>query len=106
MAVTRKIKTSDLNTAIENTLNDVVPRPINELLEPATETPRPTPTTTPKAATRATSDNKTLITAKVNETTLKAWKQFCLDHDTNLTAVIKSAMNHYIKDVQNGTIEI
>ena len=54
----------------------------------------------------ATSDKKTLITAKVNESILKAWKQFCLDHDTNLTAVIKSAMNHYIKDVQNGTIEI
>ena len=105
MAVTRKIKTSDLNAAIENTLNDVVPRPINELLEPAaTETPRPTPK--PKAATPATSDKKVLITAKVNETTLKAWKQFCLDHDTNLTAVIKSAMNHYIKDVQSGTIEI
>ena len=105
MAVTRKIKTSDLNAAIENTLNDVVPRPINELLEPAATQPT-TPTPTPKAATPATNDKKVLITAKVNETTLKAWKQFCLDHDTNLTAVIKSAMNHYIKDVQSGTIEI
>ena len=71
--------------------------------QPATAT---TETPTPKAATPATSDKKTLITAKVNETTLKAWKQFCLEHDTNLTAVIKSAMNHYIKDVQSGTIEI
>ena len=59
-----------------------------------------------QSAGPATSDKKTLITAKVNESTLKAWKQFCLDHDTNLTAVIKSAMNHYIKDVQSGTIEI
>ena len=63
-------------------------------------------TTQEQPAGPATSDKKTLITAKVNESTLKAWKQFCLDHDTNLTAVIKSAMNHYIKDVQSGTIEI
>ena len=49
---------------------------------------------------------KTLITAKVNETTLKAWKQFCLDKDITLTDAIKRAMTHYIKDVQNGTIEI
>lgn len=72
--------------------------------KPATE-----PTPTRKAAepsTHTENEKKILITAKVNETTLKAWKQFCLDHDTNLTAVIKSAMNHYIKDVQSGTIEI
>lgn len=106
MAVTRKIKTSDLNAAIENTLNDVVPRPINELLEPAA---KPTPTTTPKAAApaKAAGDTKkVLCNIKINESTLKAWKQFCLDSDITLTDAIKRAMTHYIKDVQSGTIEI
>jgi len=105
MAVTRKIKTSDLNAAIENTLNDVVPRPINELLEPAATKPTPKP----KAAepSQAAGDTKkVLITAKINESTLKAWKQFCLDYDITLTDAIKRAMTHYIKDVQSGTIEI
>ena len=62
--------------------------------------------TSTQSAGPAANDKKILITAKVNESILKDWKQFCLDHDTNLTTVIKSAMNHYIKDVQNGTIEI
>ena len=68
---------------------------------PATE---PTP---PRNAGEPAGDTKkVLITAKINETTWKAWKLFCIEHDTNLTAVIKSAMNHYIKNVQSGTVEI
>ena len=71
--------------------------------------PATNPTPTPKAAepgTPAGNTKKVLITAKVNETTLKAWKQFCLDNDLTLTDAIKRAMTHYIKDVQSSTIEI
>lgn len=60
----------------------------------------------PVAPKKETSDKKTLITAKVNESTLKTWKQFFLDYDLTMTDAIKRAMAHYIKDVRNGTIEI
>lgn len=49
--------------------------------------------------------NKTLITAKIQAQTVKEWKQFCIEHDISLTAAIKKAMGHYIKDVNNGLIE-
>lgn len=68
-----------------------------ESKRPATE-----PTHTAEPSTPATNDKKTLCNIKVNESTLKAWKQFCLDHDTTLTAAIKTAMNKYIQDVKSG----
>lgn len=49
---------------------------------------------------------KVLITAKINESTVKNWKLFCINNDITLTDAIKRAMTHYIKAVQSGTIEI
>ena len=53
-----------------------------------------------------TEAKKTCISLKVNATTVKTWKQFCLDKDLTLTDAIKRAMTHYMKDVRNGTIEL
>lgn len=72
----------------------------------ANKTPATNPATPHKAAEPAGDTKKSLITARVNETTLQAWKQFCLDNDLTLTDAIKRAMTHYIKDVQSSTIEI
>lgn len=110
MAVTRKIKPTDLQNAINNTLNDIY-EPKQEgpakqdlqPLEPLAKTVEPAKTSTPATAGN---DKKTLCNFKVNENTLKAWKQFCLDHDTNLTDTIKRAMNYYIKNVNNGNVDL
>ena len=72
-----------------------------ERKEPATD-----PTPTRKAVEPAGNEKKILCNFKVNETTLKAWKQFCIDHDTNVTDAIKRAMNYYIKQVNNGNVDL
>lgn len=61
---------------------------------------------TSRTENAAGSAKKVLISAKVNAETLKNWKRFCIDYDCTLTDAIKRAMNHYIKDVQSGTIEL
>lgn len=43
-----------------------------------------------------TTDKKVKITMQVDETTRKAWKQFCLDKNINLTTAIKKAMQDFI----------
>ena len=48
---------------------------------------------------------KKLITVKVNETTLKAWKQFCLDHDYTMTNAIKKAMREMIAN-ENENVSV
>jgi len=70
---------------------------------PATEPVKPVQRNEPAPTGN---DKKVLCNIKVNESTLKNWKQFTLDHDTTLTETIKRAMNYYIKNVDNGTIEL
>lgn len=59
-----------------------------------------------ETADKASNEKKTLFNIKVNDSTLKAWKRFCLEHDITLTFAIKRAMAHLIDGVKNGSVEI
>lgn len=59
-----------------------------------------------KAADTASNEKKTLFNIKVNDSTLKAWKRFCLEHDITLTFAIKKAMADFIDGVKNGSVKI
>jgi len=120
MAVARKITPADLASAINNRLDNEIThphdlKPLAELEpvpdvkhnnEPADNKkpliPEGQKDTPPAGPDEPTKEKKVLITAKVNESTLKMWKQFCLDHDTTLTDTIKRAVNYYIKMVNDG----
>lgn len=107
MAVSRKVKPSldELKNAVDKRIDEIPPRDptADNKKPPIPEGQKDTP---PAGPDEPTKEKKVLITAKVNESTLKTWKQFCLDNDTNLTDTIKRAVNYYIKAVNNGSIEL
>ena len=74
--------------------------------EPTPRTESKAPATTDTGSKAANVEKKTLFNIKVNNSTLKEWKQFCLDYDLTLTAAIKRAMSRFIKDIKNGNADL
>lgn len=103
MATTKKTDYKDDQTANNAFLNSI----LNES-EPATAkaTGRPAPADTGSNDTEKPAEKKTLFNIKINDSTLKDWKRFCLDYDMTLTAAIKRAMQRFIKDIKSGNADL
>lgn len=101
MAVTRKIKTTDLQNAINNTLNDIY-EPKQEgpakqdlqPLEPLAKTVEPAKTSTPAT----TGNKKVLYNFKINESLLQDLRNYCERNYLTVTAGITKAINDMLKD--------
>lgn len=104
MATTKKAEYKDNLTANNDFLNSI--RNNADIKEPATASePTRHEKATADTGSNAT-EKKTLFNIKVNESTLKDWKQFCLDYDMTLTAAIKRAMQRFIKDIKSGNADL
>lgn len=100
MAATKKVKFtgSETDNAFLQTMSGNAPtKAESETIPPDNATAG--------SGSRATG-KKTLFNIKVNDSTLKGWKQFCLDYDMTLTAAIKRAMARFIRDIKNGNADL
>lgn len=100
MGATKKVKFtgSETDNAFLQTMSGNAPTK-------ATSETTPPAHATAETGSRAT-EKKTLFNIKVNDSTLKTWKQFCLDYDMTLTAAIKRAMARFMNDIKSGKADL